>query len=135
MGTRRPRSGPKGRLPPPRTAGDPEPDLEPDLDPDIGEALARYQSGQASDAEAASLMKQLINTGSIQALRGLGLAGEGLPQVWASIIPMGRRLDIWVDGERTGSASNVALARYRIVAAARPARVTWTDPFTAHWER
>ena len=98
-------------------------------------ALARYQSGKASDDEMASLMQQLINTGSIEALQGPQAAGEKAPQVWGTIIPVGRRLDIWIDGERRGSASNATLARYRVVAAARPARVTWTDPFTAHWDR
>ena len=103
--------------------------------PEVRKALARYQSGKASDAEMASLMQQLINTGSIQALQGSGVAEEEPPQVWATIIPVGRRLDIWIDGQRRGSASNATLARYRVVAAARPARVTWTDPFTARWER
>ena len=98
-------------------------------------ALARYQAGRASDAEMASLMQQLINTGSIQALQGARPAEDEAPQIWATIIPVGRRLDIWVDGERRGSASNATLARYRVVAAARPARVVWTDPFTAHWDR
>ncbi len=101
----------------------------------MAESLARYQSGKASDAEMAALMQRLINTGSIQALQGAGLDGEPPPQVWASIIPVGRGLDIWVDGERRGSASNATLARYRIIAAARPARVTWTDLFTARWDR
>lgn len=105
------------------------------LAPGLEEALARYQSGRASDAEAAALMKQLINTGSIQALQGMRPTGDQPPRVWASIIPVGRRLDIWVDGERTGSASNLSLARYRVVASARPAKVTWTDRFTGHWER
>lgn len=103
--------------------------------PEVTKALARYQSGKASDAEMASLMQQLINTGSIQALQGSAIAEEEPPQVWATIIPVGRRLDIWIDGQRRGSASNATLARYRVVAAARPARVTWTDPFTARWER
>jgi hypothetical protein len=101
----------------------------------VDEALARYQAGEASDTETASLMEQLINTGSLRAVEGNQLAGEETPQVWAGIIPVGRQLDIWVDGERHGSASNVALARYRVVVAARPAKVTWVDPFTAHWER
>lgn len=98
-------------------------------------SLARYQSGVASDAETAALMRQLITTGSIRALRGSAPGDKGSARVWASIIPVGGRLDIWVDGQRSGSASNVGLARYRIVAAARPARVTWTDDYTAHWER
>lgn len=98
-------------------------------------ALARYQSGKASDAEMAALMQTLINTGSIQALQGTERAGDDATEIWATIIPVGRRLDIWIDGERRGSASNATLARYRVVAAARPARVTWTDPFTARWER
>lgn len=106
-----------------------------DVSPEVEEALARYQAGKASDAEMASLMQQLINTGSIQALQGVRLAGDEPPQVWATIIPVGRRLDIWVDGERRGSASNATLARYRVVAAARPSRVTWTDPFTGRWDR
>ncbi len=101
----------------------------------MAESLARYQSGKASDAEMAALMQRLINTGSIQALQGVGLDGEAPPQVWASIIPVGRGLDIWVDGERRGSASNATLARYRIVAAAGRAPVTWTDAFTARWDR
>lgn len=98
-------------------------------------ALARYQAGEASDTEMASLMEELINTGSIRAVQGIDAAGDDAPRVWAGIIPVGRGLDIWVDGKRRGSASNVALARYRVVAAARPAKVTWVDPFTAHWER
>lgn len=102
---------------------------------DVAESLARYQSGKASDTEMAALMQQLINTGSIQALQGADLDGEQPPQVWASIIPVGQGLDIWVDGQRRGSASNATLARYRVVAAARPAQVTWTDPFTARWDR
>jgi hypothetical protein len=102
---------------------------------DVDESLARYQSGKASDAEMAALMQQLTNTGSIQALQGARRDGELPPLVWASIIPVGQRLDIWVDGERRGSASNATLARYRVVAAARPAQVTWTDPFTARWDR
>jgi len=106
-----------------------------EVGPEVRKALARYQSGKASDTEMASLMQQLINTGSIQALQGSGVADEEPPQVWATIIPVGRRLDIWIDGQRRGSASNATLARYRVVAAARPARVTWTDPFTARWER
>lgn len=105
------------------------------LDPDAQEALARYQAGKASDAEMVSLLQQLINTGSIQALRGVRLAGEGPPRVWATIIPVGGRLDIWVDGERLGSAGTIALARYRLAVAAGPAKITWTDSFTAHWER
>ncbi|HEV2766993.1 MAG TPA: hypothetical protein VGV63_04695 [Acidimicrobiales bacterium] len=103
--------------------------------PDLQASLARYQSGAASDAETAALMRQLISTGSIRALRGSSTADQGPPRVWASIIPVAGRLDIWVDGRRSGSASNVALARYRIVTAARPAKVTWTDDYTAHWER
>ena len=99
------------------------------------ESLSRYQSGKASDAEMAALMQRLINTGSIQALQGVGPDGGQPPQVWASIIPVGSGLDIWVDGQRRGSASNATLARYRIIAAARPAKVTWTDPFTARWDR
>lgn len=106
-----------------------------EAEPEVEEALARYQAGRASDAEMAALMQQLINTGSIQALQGTRLADDQSPQVWATIIPVGRRLDIWVDGERRGSASNATLARYRVVAAARPARAVWTDPFTAHWDR
>jgi hypothetical protein len=102
---------------------------------DLQAALDRYQAGAASDAETAALMRQLINTGSIRALRGSAAAGDDPPTVWASIIPVGGRLDIWVDGRRWGSASNVGLARYRIVAAARPANVTWADDYTAHWER
>ncbi|MBW3645620.1 MAG: hypothetical protein KY441_08965 [Actinobacteria bacterium] len=103
--------------------------------PDLQASLARYQSGFASDAETAALMRQLITTGSIRALRGSSPADQGPPRVWASIIPVGGRLDIWVDGRRSGSASNVGLARYRIVTAARPAKVTWTDDYTASWER
>ncbi len=103
--------------------------------PDLQASLARYQSGVASDAETAALLRQLITTGSIRALRGSSPGDKGAARVWASIIPVGGRLDIWVDGRRWGSASNVGLARYRIVAAARPARVTWTDDYTAHWER
>ncbi len=111
-----------------------------DASPEVEVALARYQSGKASDAEMAALMQQLINTGSIQALQGAklaeeGVAGEDSSQVWATIIPVGRRLDIWIDGERRGSASNATLARYRVVAAARPAPVTWTDRFTGRWDR
>ena len=102
---------------------------------EVREALARYQAGTATDQEVAALMKQLINTGSIRALRGIGPTGEDPPHVWASIIPVGGRLDIWVDGERRGSASTPALARYRVVAAARPAKVRWADAFTAHWAR
>jgi hypothetical protein len=105
------------------------------VEAEVAASLARYQSGKASDAEMAALMQQLINTGSIQALQGVSREGEPPPQVWASIIPVGRRLDIWIDGERRGSASNATLARYRVVAAARPATVTWTDPFTARWKR
>lgn len=103
--------------------------------PDLPAALARYQSGTASDAETAALMRLLITTGSIRAVRGSSLPDDGPPRVWATIIPVGGRLDIWVDGRRWGSASNVALARYRIVTAARPATVTWSDDYTAHWER
>jgi hypothetical protein len=106
-----------------------------DASPEVEVALARYQAGKASDAEMAALMQQLINTGSIQALQGERLDGDEAPQVWATIIPVGRRLDIWIDGERRGSASNATLARYRVVAASRPARITWTDPFTARWQR
>jgi len=106
-----------------------------DETPEVHEALARYQAGKATDAEMASLMQRLINTGSIQALRGARPGGEEAPQVWATIIPVGRHLDIWVDGRRQGSASNPTLARYRVVRAARPVRVTWIDPFTAHWDR
>ncbi|CAN5225972.1 hypothetical protein BH24ACT1_BH24ACT1_05410 [soil metagenome] len=106
-----------------------------DPHPEVREALARYQSGKASDDEMATLMQQLINTGSIQALQGTRPAGDEAPQVWATIIPVGRYLDIWIDGERQGSASNATLARYRVVSAARPARVTWTDSFTARWDR
>ena len=102
---------------------------------EVREALARYQAGAATDEEMAALMQQLINTGSIRALRGVGAVGEEPPQVWATIIPVGDRLDIWVDGERRGSASTPALARYRVVAAARPSRVRWADPFTAYWLR
>ncbi len=105
------------------------------IGPDPQEVLARYQAGRASDAEMVSLMQQLINTGSIHALRGVRLAGEDSSRVWASIIPVGGRLDIWVDGTRLGSASTTALARYRLAAAAGSAKITWTDPFTAHWER
>lgn len=103
--------------------------------PDLQDALARYQSGAASDAETAALMRQLITTGSIRALRGSAPADHGPSRVWASIIPVGGRLDIWIDGRRVGSASNVGLARYRVVSAARPAKVTWADDYTAHWER
>ncbi len=106
-----------------------------DASPEVELALARYQSGKASDVEMAALMQQLINTGSIQALQGRQLAGDAAPRIWATIIPVGRRLDIWIDGERRGSASNATLARYRVVTAARSDRVTWTDPFTAHWQR
>jgi hypothetical protein len=102
---------------------------------DLEAALDRYQAGAASDAETAELMRQLINTGSIRALRGSSPAGDDLPSVWASIIPVGGRLDIWIDGRRWGSASNVALARYRIVTAARPAKVAWADDYTAYWPR
>lgn len=102
---------------------------------EVQELLARYQAGAATDREMAELMQQLINTGSIRALRGIEPAGDEPPQVWATIIPVGGRLDIWIDGERRGSASTAALARYRVVAAARPAKVRWADPFTAHWER
>lgn len=105
------------------------------IDPEAQEALARYQAGKASDAEMVSLLQQLVNTGSIQALRGVRLAGEGPPRVWATIIPVGGGLDIWVDGERLGSASTIALARYRLAAAAGRAKITWTDSFTAYWER
>lgn len=102
---------------------------------DLQAAIDRYQAGAASDAETAALMRQLINTGSIRALRGSSPAGDGAPTVWAGIIPVGGGLDIWIDGRRWGSASNVSLARYRIVAAARPAKVTWADDYTAYWER
>lgn len=101
----------------------------------MSDALARYQAGEASDTEMAALMQQLINTGSIQALGGVGSADDDRGRVWATIIPVADRLDIWVDGARRGSASNVALARYRVATAARPAKVVWTDPFTAHWDR
>lgn len=103
--------------------------------PEVGEALARYQAGKASETEMASLMQRLINTGSIQALQGTQVAGDPATLVWATIIPVGRHLDIWIDGHRWGSASNANLARYRVVSAARPATVTWSDPFTARWER
>ena len=105
------------------------------VDRAVAESLSRYQSGKASDEEMAALMQRLINTGSIQALQGVGVDGEAPPQVWASIIPVGRGLDVWVDGRRLSSASNATLARYRVVAAAHPAKVTWTDPFTARWDR
>jgi hypothetical protein len=101
---------------------------------EVEKALARYREGKASDAEVVALMRQLINTGSIKALRGAGSAGDP-SHVWASIIPVGGGLDIWIDGERRGSATTPALARYRVVVSARPARVTWTDLFTARWER
>ena len=119
-----------------RTGRD-EPDLDDAEEPpaEVQEALARYQAGTANDQEVAALMQQLINTGSIRALRGIAPTGEEPPQIWASIIPVGGRLDIWVDGERRGSASTPALARYRVMAAARPAKVRWADPFTAHWAR
>lgn len=103
--------------------------------PEVQQALARYQAGTATDQEMAALMRQLINTGSIRALRGVGPAGEEPPQVWATIIPVADRLDIWIDGERRGSASTPALARYRVMAAARPSKARWADPFTAHWAR
>ncbi|MBW3642942.1 MAG: hypothetical protein KY447_08530 [Actinobacteria bacterium] len=102
---------------------------------EVQEALARYQAGTATDHEMVVLMQQLINTGSIRALRGTGPAGGEPPQIWATIIPVGGRLDIWIDGERRGSAGTPALARYRVVAAARPAKVRWADPFTAFWSR
>ncbi len=113
-----------------------DPEGEPEeLPGEMQDVLARYRAGTATDREMAELMQQLINTGSIRALRGTGPTGDEPPQVWATIIPMGGRLDIWVDGERRGSASTPALARYRVVAAARPAKVSWADPFTAHWAR
>ena len=119
-----------------RTGGD-EPELDDAEEPpaEVQDALARYQAGTANDQEVAALMQQLINTGSIRALRGIAPTGEEPPQIWACIIPVGGRLDIWVDGERRGSASTPALARYRVMAAARPAKVRWADPFTAHWAR
>lgn len=103
--------------------------------PGVSDALARYQAGEASDTEMAALMQQLINTGSIQAVGGAGSSHDDGGRVWATIIPVADRLDIWVDGARRGSASNVALARYRVATAARPAKVVWTDPLTAHWDR
>ena len=102
---------------------------------EVQDVLARYQQGTASDQEMAQLMQQLINTGSIRALRGIGAVGDEPPQVWATIIPVGGRLDIWIDGMRRGSASTAALARYRVMTAARPAKVRWADAFNAHWPR
>lgn len=121
------RRRPRRRGPVGRAGGEPADDLQ--------AALARYQSGAASDAETAALTRRLVNTGSIRAVQGSATADDEPRRVWASIIPVGGRLDIWVDGRRWGSASNVGLARYRIVAAARRAEVTWADEYTAHWER